>query len=78
LTLHRHAAYVHPQAPHVISSDRLHHAWLLRNLAQLDACTLQYLDTFPFPFYVVLRDIAALPATLADLLRQWFQLHAVQ
>ena len=39
---------------------------------------LQYLDTFPFPFYVVLRDIAALPATLADLLRQWFQLHAVQ
>ena len=40
--------------------------------------SLQYLDTFPFPFYVVLRDIAALPATLADLLRQWFQLHAVQ
>ncbi len=36
----------------------------------------QYLDSFPFPYYVVLRDIGALPATLADLLRQWFQLQA--
>lgn len=36
----------------------------------------QYLDSFPFPYYVVLRDIAALPATLADLLRQFFQLNA--
>ncbi len=37
---------------------------------------LQYLDSFPFPYYLVLRDIAALPGTLADLLRQWFQLNA--
>eukprot|EP00775_Hariotina_reticulata_P010385 gene10385-10543_t len=36
----------------------------------------RYLDTFPFPYYIVLRDIAALPATLADLLRQWFELNA--
>ena len=34
----------------------------------------RYIDTFPFPFYIVLRDIAALPATLSDLLRQWFEL----
>lgn len=34
----------------------------------------RYMDTFPFPFYIVLRDIAALPRTLADLLRQWIQL----
>lgn len=34
----------------------------------------KYLDTFPFPYYIVLRDIASLPATLADLLRQWFEL----
>ncbi len=34
----------------------------------------RYLDTFPFPHYVLLRDIAALPRTLADLLRQWFEL----
>jgi len=36
----------------------------------------KYLDTFPFPYYIVLRDIAALPRTLADLLRQWIQLSA--
>ena len=34
----------------------------------------KYLDSFPFPFYIVLRDIGALPRTLADLLRQWIQL----
>eukprot|EP00198_Chlamydomonas_reinhardtii_P014222 XP_001703559.1 predicted protein [Chlamydomonas reinhardtii] len=34
----------------------------------------KYLDSFPFPYYIVLKDIAALPATLADLLRQWFEL----
>ncbi|EFJ21626.1 hypothetical protein SELMODRAFT_106863 [Selaginella moellendorffii] len=30
----------------------------------------KYLDTFPFPYYVILKDIEALPRTLADLLRQ--------
>lgn len=30
----------------------------------------KYLDSFPFPFYVVLKNIEALPRTLADLLRQ--------
>ncbi|GAB2222234.1 hypothetical protein Drorol1_Dr00013440 [Drosera rotundifolia] len=34
----------------------------------------KYMDSFPFPYYVVLRDIEALPRTLADLLRQWFEL----
>ncbi|XP_073015322.1 midasin-like isoform X1 [Primulina eburnea] len=34
----------------------------------------RYLDSFPFPFYVVLKNIEALPRTLADLLRQWFEL----
>jgi midasin len=34
----------------------------------------RYLDAFPFPYYIVLRDIAALPRTLADLMRQWFEL----
>jgi midasin len=36
----------------------------------------RYLDDFPFPYYVLLRDIGALPRTLADLLRQWFELSA--
>ncbi|XP_073126022.1 midasin isoform X2 [Henckelia pumila] len=34
----------------------------------------KYLDSFPFPFYVVLKNIEALPRALADLLRQWFEL----
>lgn len=33
-----------------------------------------YLDSFPFPYYIILRNIEALPRTLADLLRQWFEL----
>ncbi|GBG67611.1 hypothetical protein CBR_g741 [Chara braunii] len=34
----------------------------------------KYLDSFPFPYYILLQDIVALPRTLADLLRQWFEL----
>ncbi|PKI73659.1 hypothetical protein CRG98_005900 [Punica granatum] len=34
----------------------------------------RYMDSFPFPYYAVLRNIEALPRTLADLLRQWFEL----
>lgn len=30
----------------------------------------KYLDSFPFPYYIVLKNIDALPRTLADLLRQ--------
>ncbi|KAI3964519.1 hypothetical protein MKW92_001685 [Papaver armeniacum] len=38
-------------------------------------CTItKYLDLFPFPFYIVLENMAALPSTLADLIRQWFEL----
>ncbi|XP_023948089.2 midasin [Bicyclus anynana] len=35
-----------------------------------------YLDTFPFPFYLILRDMTALPTVLGDALRQWFELAA--
>ncbi|KAJ2805495.1 AAA ATPase midasin, partial [Coemansia guatemalensis] len=34
----------------------------------------RYLDTFPFKYYVVLRDIHGLPAVLAETLRQYFSL----
>ncbi|KAG2548684.1 hypothetical protein PVAP13_9KG211085 [Panicum virgatum] len=34
----------------------------------------KYMDSFPFPYYVMLQNIEALPRTLADLLRQWFEL----
>lgn len=35
---------------------------------------LRYMDNFPFPFYLILRDIQALPTVLSDALRQWFEL----
>lgn len=34
---------------------------------------IQYLETFPFQFYVVLKDIELLPLVLADAIRQWFE-----
>lgn len=33
-----------------------------------------YLDRFPFPFYMILRDVKTLPSVLSDALRQWFEL----
>ncbi|XP_062616180.1 midasin-like, partial [Saccostrea cucullata] len=33
-----------------------------------------YMDYFPFPFYIILRDINSLPNVLCDALRQWFEL----
>jgi midasin len=33
-----------------------------------------YMESFPFPFYIVIRDVTALPSTLSDALRQWFEL----
>lgn len=33
-----------------------------------------YIDNFPFPFYLILRDINKLPGVLSDALRQWFEL----
>nr|VZI53347.1 unnamed protein product [Spirometra erinaceieuropaei]VZI53634.1 unnamed protein product [Spirometra erinaceieuropaei] len=35
---------------------------------------LPYMDVFPLPYYLVLRDVTALPQLLADALRQWFEL----
>ncbi|XP_019425404.1 PREDICTED: midasin isoform X2 [Lupinus angustifolius] len=34
----------------------------------------KYMDSFPFPYYIILRNIEALPRTLANLLRQWMEL----
>ncbi|XP_068697530.1 midasin-like [Montipora foliosa] len=35
-----------------------------------------YMEQFPFPFYIILREINALPQILSDALRQWFELVA--
>jgi len=34
----------------------------------------RYIDSFPFPYYLVLRELSALPQVLADALRQWFEM----
>lgn len=33
----------------------------------------RYMDTFPFEYYIILRDISALPSVLGDTLRQFFE-----
>lgn len=33
-----------------------------------------YLDTFPFPYYVIVRDLGQLPIVLSEAMRQWFEL----
>ena len=33
-----------------------------------------YLEQFPFSFYLVLKDIANLPKSLSDSIKQWFEL----
>jgi len=35
-----------------------------------------YLQDFPFPYYVVVQDLQALPSVLSDVLKQWFELVA--
>jgi len=35
-----------------------------------------YMEGFPFPFYVLLRNINSLPTVLSDALKQWFELVA--
>lgn len=35
-----------------------------------------YMDSFPFPFYLILCNINGLPLVLSDALRQWFELVA--
>ncbi|XP_014672453.1 PREDICTED: midasin-like [Priapulus caudatus] len=46
---------------------------IFKGAGQLPEIT-SYMEHFPFPFYVILRDINSLPATLGDALRQWFEL----
>ncbi|RWS13574.1 hypothetical protein B4U79_11757 [Dinothrombium tinctorium] len=33
-----------------------------------------YMEKFPFPFYLILRDINSMPQVLGEALRQWFEL----
>lgn len=33
-----------------------------------------YLEDFPFPYYVIVRDLNQLPLVLSESMRQWFEL----
>lgn len=33
-----------------------------------------YMDVFPFPFYIIIKDMNTLPNVLGDALRQWFEI----
>lgn len=35
---------------------------------------VSYMDNFPFPYYVIVRDLNQLPVVLSEGLRQWFEL----
>jgi midasin len=35
---------------------------------------ISYMETYPFPYYIVLKDINMLPESVADTLRQWFEM----
>lgn len=39
-----------------------------------DIVTRRYMDDYPFPLYVVVRNVRQLPTILADALKQWFQM----
>ncbi|KAI6834575.1 midasin [Hortaea werneckii] len=39
---------------------------------EMEVKMLKYLDTFPFNYYLVVRDVQELPSVLAGALRQWF------
>jgi len=36
----------------------------------------QFIEDYPFPYYVVLEDMQSLPEVLGDALRQWFEMLA--
>jgi midasin len=40
--------------------------------------TKRYMDDFPFPYYVAIHHVDALPEVLADALKQWFELVSSQ
>ncbi|OMJ26744.1 Midasin [Smittium culicis] len=48
--------------------------YVTNSIGKLELQMTKYLDTFPFDFYVVLRDINGLPEVLSDALRQFFAL----
>ena len=34
----------------------------------------RFIEDYPFPYYIILEDMGALPEVLGDALRQWFEM----
>jgi midasin len=34
----------------------------------------QFIEDYPFPYYMILDDVQSLPEALGDALRQWFEM----
>lgn len=48
---------------------------IIQPVFENEGVTMQrYMENFPFPFYVVLKDINQMPVVLGEALRQWFEL----
>lgn len=37
---------------------------------------IRFMDAFPFPFYIILRDVKSMPRVLSEALKQWLELYA--
>ncbi|KAJ1667618.1 hypothetical protein GGF38_002765, partial [Coemansia sp. RSA 25] len=66
------AAAVDPEKDSIMNTQ--HVSFVKGPEGKMEMRVERYLDTFPFKFYVVLRDIHGLPAVLAETLRQYFSL----
>lgn len=44
------------------------------NMKDKTTTIVPYMNQFPFPYYVIVRDLNQLPLVLSEGLRQWFEL----
>ncbi|KAJ1843472.1 hypothetical protein LPJ70_003371, partial [Coemansia sp. RSA 2708] len=65
-------AAVDPEKDSIMNTQ--HVAFVRTPSGSTEMKVTRYLDTFPFQYYVVLRDIHGLPSVLAETLRQYFSL----
>lgn len=44
------------------------------NFVGTKVVTSKYMEQYPFPYYIILKDLESLPEVLGDALKQWFEL----
>ena len=58
-----------PPRSSILTMNQVHYHTDAAGKLQLDMS--RYIDTFPFDYYVIVRDVQSLPGVLATTLRQW-------